>query len=234
MLKFKYACFISYRNSKAEAGENTVFAEQLYEAIRDRVDNLLYEDLDDPENHQVFLDKKVMGSGEFINNVLGQALCQSICWLVIFTRGYLRGSLWCASELEAMFKLEQQRFQTLQLTNPVNSFIIPILFRGDKSDLPDALQNLTFETKLARFSLAHNRNTTITNDAELEPEIAKLIDEIVLREKMVRDCEVLGESLCDDCHNFTVVNVLHQDGLQKIQNFVQDLKKRNPPPMAHS
>ena len=234
MPKFKYACFISYRNSKAEAGENTVFAEQLYEAIRDRVDSVLYNDLEDPDNHLVFLDKKVMGSGEFITTVLGQAICKSICWVVIFTRGYLRGSLWCASELESMLKLEQQRLNALRMANPLKSFIIPILFRGDKSDLPEVLQNITFETKLARFSLAFNRTTPITNDAEMEPEIAKLIDEIVHREKMILDCTPLDEAICQDCDNFVLVNVMEQDGRQKIQDFVHDLKRRTPPPMAHS
>ncbi|MCK6691572.1 MAG: toll/interleukin-1 receptor domain-containing protein [Thermoanaerobaculia bacterium] len=231
---FKYACFISYRNSKAETGENTVFAEQLYDAIRDRVDNVLYNDLEDPANHLVFLDKKVMGHGEFINTILGQAICKSICWVVIFTRGYLRGSLWCASELESMLKLEQTRFNTLQIANPVKSFIIPILFRGDKADLPEALQNITFETKLAKFSLAYNRSTPLTNDAELEPEIAKLIDEIVHREKIILDQSPLEAGLCKDCDTFALVNVTEQAGYKKIQEFVQELKKKDPPPMAHS
>lgn len=229
MTKFEYACFISYRNSRHIEGLLSEFSRQLCDALERTLDTYLYDDISrDDHPDMVFLDENVIKTGDFISPLMGKALCKSICWLVIFTRNYLGGSLWCASELQGMFHLEEKRFQSLGLANPDFSFIVPILFKGDENDMPDEIKRRAFEKDFKRFTLAVK---DITQHPEFVEAVELLADKIAKVQRAVLDCNV---NICGDCHNFILHDVNQVASKQEVALFVQQIKKQAAPQQPFS
>lgn len=224
MTKFEYACFISYRNSRDPEGLLSAFSRQLCDALERTLDTYLYEDISrDEYRGMVFLDENVITTGDFIAPVMGKALCKSVCWLVVFTRNYLGGSMWCASELCGMFHLEEKRFISLGVNNPDFSFIIPILFKGEVSDMPDEIKRRAFEKDFKRFTLAVK---DITQHPEFVESVELLADKIAKIQRTVLDCNV---NICSDCHQFTLHDVNNLAGIEEVTKFVERVKKQTAP-----
>jgi len=121
-MPFKYSCFISYRHGQRKLVERII--NDLYEALSSELEAYFEED--------VYLDRERLNGGAYFEKQLAQALCESVCLIVVFTPRYLHPAHpYCARELCAMRQLENKRFNALQIgADKSNSLIIPIVFRG--------------------------------------------------------------------------------------------------------
>jgi hypothetical protein len=122
-MPFKYSCFISYRHGQRKLAERII--NDLSEALSNELELLL--------DKEVYLDRERLKGGEFYNEALATALCESACMIVVFTPTYFdKEHTFCAREYKAMEKLEEVRFKTLGVrTNRTPGLIIPIIFRGE-------------------------------------------------------------------------------------------------------
>jgi len=123
-MPFKYACFISYCHGKEVLVKT--FIEELKKALKSHIDPYLDED--------VCVDEGRLRGGDFYNERIAEAICQSICMIVVYTPKYERHS-YCIREYAAMELLEERRLRLVEPVGPKRGLIIPIIFRGEE-DLP--------------------------------------------------------------------------------------------------
>ena len=228
MTHFGYACFVSYRNSREEDGLISAFARELANALEKYLDAYLYEDISRIENqHMVFLDEKIIETGDFLPTELGQGLCKSICWIAVFTRNYLGGSLWCASELHGMIALQENRETLLNLKKPEHRFILPILLRGQSSDLPEVFGNHIFTDKFKKFNLA---SKNIYEHEGFIPHIEDLAALIAEKQKLI--LEKCRENTVDLLHvlkDFVLKDINNPIEKAEIAAFIDSIKSPKAP-----
>jgi len=130
-MSFKYSCFISYRHSQKAAAE--VLIDNLYKLLAGEISLWL--------NEEVFLDRDRLRGGDFYNEALSRALCQSVCMIVLYTPIYFDTDFtYCAREYLAMEALEKQRLSLLgNLSVQEHGLIIPVVCRG-RDLLPDIIK----------------------------------------------------------------------------------------------
>jgi hypothetical protein len=122
-MPFTYSCFISYRRNP----DGNKFAEYFHTALANQLAH--YTPL------SVFRDETDLekGGGRYPNQ-LSQALCESVCMVMIYTPVYFnKQKTYCAREYKSMEKLEAERVKILR--RPVNktlSLIIPVIYRGSE------------------------------------------------------------------------------------------------------
>lgn len=228
MTNFEYAVFISYRNSRfKENGLLSYFARQLNEALERIIDAYLYEDIGrENNNFMVFLDEKIIQGGDWIVREVSEGLCKSVCWVLVFTRNYLGGSLFCASELKGMIELQNHRKR--QMNNALGeSLIIPVLIRGDWGDMPNALKGIAMKSDFRRFTLAVKN---LAEQPEFTEQLEFLADWIAQRQQTqcIKSSE-LGVDLCGNYATFRIEDVYTETGRQNVENFIKDLKKPDFP-----
>jgi hypothetical protein len=228
MSKFEYACFVSYRNSRQIDGLISTFARELRNALEKYLDAYLYEDISKIENpDMVFLDENIIETGDFLPKELGQGLSKSICWICIFTRSYLGGSLWCASELHGMVHLQGKREELLQFTKDEHRFILPILLRGDSSDLPNILSNHIFTDKFKKFTLA---SKNIYENEGFVDHIDAMAALIAQKQKiLIEKCAENKIDLLDIHKDFVLKDVYKPNEKAEIETFVNSLKSPKAP-----
>jgi len=220
MNKFEYTCFISYRNGFNVQDHLNTFTKKIAEIISGTIQGFLVEsDARDTKGRIVFLDQDVFGNNDFRIEALSKGLCKSICWIVMFTRDYTGGSLWCASELEGMTRLEKERLEKIKLEgNPDMGFVVPVLLAGDISDMPDFLQK-------QKKHIIDLRRLFLRKKFEDENEFTDLLTELL--DKIGRVQTVVLEknvNLCEDCVTFRLVDVSSPKGKEQIVDFVKTLK----------
>ncbi len=144
-MPIKYSCFISYRHTETEEAQR--FTEDLYNALSGQLEPLL--------SQKVFLDDKRLQGGQFLKKAISGALCQSACMVMIFTPQYFdKEHTYCAREYKGMLELEQKRLQLLgEDDTGENGFIIPIIFRGQKS-LPPEIKDERLYHNFSRFNMS--------------------------------------------------------------------------------
>ncbi len=155
-MPFKYSCFISYRHGQKDLVER--FVRDLHKALENEIKPLT--DLD------VFIDWGRLEGGDFFNEHLTRALCESVCLIVVFTPTYFSDTYsYCAREYKGMEILEAQRLELLGASaDKEHGLIIPIVLRGEEnmpSEVRDRRQYHDF-TKFALWqrSLAKNKQYT--------------------------------------------------------------------------
>lgn len=225
MVPLEYACFISYRNSREVKGRLNDFAATLKTEIANAVDAYLPDSsIQDAEGRIAFLDQDVFNNFAFDSARLGQGLCTSIVWIVLYTRNYLGGSLWCASELEGMMRLEKERLACIgQSANPDFGFIAPIRLTGDEAEMPPALRK--YKRHLLDFSSFFLRKN-FTEDNDFRDKLRVLLDNIGRVQQVVLD---RNADICAGCNSFVLVDVTEDEGKAIIETFVENLKAKQPP-----
>ena len=130
-MSFKYSCFISYRHGQRATAE--VLVDNLYKVLAGEISLWLNED--------VFLDRDRLRGGDFYNEALSRALCQSVCMIVLFTPIYFDTEFtYCAREYLAMEQLERYRLSLLgNLSVQEHGLILPVVCRG-RELLPDFIR----------------------------------------------------------------------------------------------
>jgi TIR domain len=183
---FKYACFVSYCHGQHDLVK--AFIEQLKAALKSELDALLDEEL--------YIDEERLQPSFRYNEALAQAICQSVCMIVVYSPRYERHE-YCMREYEAMVKLEEGRRKLLGPAGRGRGFIIPVILRGG-DDVPPRIREHLHYADFSRFTLATPR---IASNPEYAEEIRKIAQVIYTNYRAFRD---VGASPCDDCANFSL------------------------------
>src|SRR5262245_13808013 len=104
-MAINYACFISYRHGQS----------QLSERIISDLATALSNELSLYTSKKVYVDRERLKGGDFYNEHLARALCESACMIMVFTPTYFdEQSTFCAREFKAMEFLEAKRSQLIE------------------------------------------------------------------------------------------------------------------------
>src|SRR5215510_8791933 len=90
-MPFKYSCFISYCHGKEDLVRT--FIEELKKALKRHLDAYLDEG--------VYIDEERLRGGDLYNEKLAEAICQSVCMIVVYMPKYERHP-YCLREYAAM------------------------------------------------------------------------------------------------------------------------------------
>ena len=182
-MPLQYSCFISYRHSQDDI-------------VQDLVTSLGTE-LGRWLDMEVYVDKGRLKGGDFFNNELAKALCESVCLIVVYTPTYFsKHHSYCAREYRAMEQLEEQRLHTLGLPqNKQHGLIIPIVYRSDKK-LPESIKNERQYYLFEAFQISGRDNLENPEYAEKIKEIAEYIEE------RCEELRVVEEEVCASCDTF--------------------------------
>lgn len=203
-MPFQYACFVSYRHL-----EHNPLAERFI----DDLSTALQSELGVWMEEQLFVDSARMRGGTFFNPALADALCRSVCMLVVYTPTYFSlNHVYCAREYRAMEKLEAMRLARLQAQRQCEGLIIPVILRGAEY-LPPAIRDRRQYYSFERFSL---RSRKIARDAQFEQYVREIAKSIHTRKIVLAP---LADEFTCDCHNFAFPTE------EEVRPWVADIEK---------
>src|SRR5688500_15915285 len=103
-MRFQNSCFISYRHLDSELQVRVV--QDLHKGLKD--------ELAFHTPCPVYLDDKRLQAGYRFNEALADALCRSVCMIVVFSPTYFsEENTYCAREWLGMLRLQQRRTRLL-------------------------------------------------------------------------------------------------------------------------
>lgn len=184
-MPFKYSCFISYCHGQYDLVKE--FIRQITEALQGSIDSYL--------DQEVYIDER-LGPGYHYNEELAQAICQSICMIVIYTPKYESHS-YCKREYIAMERIEKKRLELLADRSNNMGMIIPIIFRGEETDIPPRIKDRIHFYDFRDFTLATQeikRNSKYAGEIERIAEIIHRFSKL-FRERGIDPCECDSFSL---------------------------------------
>lgn len=165
-MAIKYSCFISHRHGQERLAERIVT--ELYDGLAAELDVLLEEG--------VYLDRERLKGGDYLDEVLASAICQSACMVVVYTPRYFsKDHPYCTREFMAMKTLEEER---LNLLGPQEGgrrgLIINVIFRGQEDDLPPQIKGIK-AYNFSEFQMSSRKMSSNSKFAGLIREIAEQI-----------------------------------------------------------
>jgi len=180
---FKHACFVSYVHGQHDLVNS--FITQLTTALSNELEAWLDE--------QIYIDRDRLEPGDKHETRLAQAICESICLLVVYSPRYERHE-YCMREFAAMQRVEARRLALLGPAAQGRGFIIPILLRGGDRVPKEIREHIHF-VDFSRFTLA--TPDIARNPDYIEPvaRIAKVIFEHAeaFRERALDPCAACTE-----------------------------------------
>jgi hypothetical protein len=185
-MPFKYSCFISYCHGQHELMQQ--FIKELTDALKNYIEPYLGE--------PVFIDEERLKPGYLFNPALAEALCQSVCMIVVYSPTY-EDRPYCLREYAAMEELQERRFRMMGRTIGERGMIIPIVFRGEEF-IPPKLKGHIHYADFSRFTLAE---TGIKNSP---PYINKIEDIARHIRRLYDDLNGLAADPCEDCGSFVI------------------------------
>lgn len=189
IMTFKHACFISYPHSKSERPtEMEQFVHELKELLENQFAPFLDED--------VVIDKELLAGGDRFNETLPQAICKSLCMVVVYAPIYEKRTF-CLQEYRAMEDLEIKRLKLAEKSKPGEcGMIIPIIYRGAKDDLPADIKNNIHYLDFSEYTLASPK---IGKNREYVAHIRRLAEKIHKLHRLFENLEP-----CKDCDEFAL------------------------------
>lgn len=216
-MPFKYSCFVSYPGTKRQ--EMRDFIDAIKRELEYKIDPFLDE--------EVFIDQERLKGGDFYNEVLAQALCHSLCMIMVFTPKYFnKNHLFCVREYKAMERIEQVRFTQLNLQRQSKfGLIIPIIYRGPRY-FP---QEIKSKRHYYDFSAPNLTGASIGQNEKCVTALNEIAERIY---EIYQICHNNGDDLFAGCNQFrlpTENEVKHwqkqvQAGPMPFPDFVEDLK----------
>jgi hypothetical protein len=151
--------------------------EQLTQALIDYLGPLVDLEL-------VFMDKPRLNPGYNNNEALAEAICESVCMIVVFSPLYEERS-YCLREFLAMECIEEKRKQMLgEKYDRKRRMIIQFVVRGKAEDLPPKIKDIQYKD-YSEILLA-----TFTRDEEFDKTINTIADDI---HEYYKDLKALNE-----------------------------------------
>jgi hypothetical protein len=185
---FKHTCFISYCHGQYDLVKS--FIEQLSRAFRIYLERHM--DIDD---NSMYIDEERLKPGYKYNEALAQAICESLCMIVVYSPRYEHHP-YCLREFTAMERIEEKRKALLGPKGNGKGFIIPIILGGE-GDLPPKIKNSIHYYNFSKFTLA---STEIRRNKDFIPDIERIC--LVIHE-LCRALAPLHQTLEDiDCTSF--------------------------------
>jgi hypothetical protein len=167
-MPFDYSCFISYRHPQHDDDLTKTFIKDLKKALKTYISPWMDQD--------IYIDEDRLKPGYHFNEALSDAICRSVCLILIYTPRYFRkDSTYCTREYWAMKKLEQERRKMLPRAEM--GFIIPIVFRGPKL-IPAELKNEIHYCDFSKYTLAQTEISKNPEYIEKIDNIAEYIHEL--------------------------------------------------------
>lgn len=204
-----YSCFISYCHGQNELTK--AFVEELKKALKSCIEPYMKE--------EVYIDEERLIAGYNYNEELAQAICSSICMIVIYCPRYEKQS-YCLREFEGMKIIEERRRALLGSKFPKSrGMIIPIVFRGKTEDLPPAIKSCKHYYDFSRFSLASIKINEYNDYIDNIDNIAQLIFE---------HCKMMQESGIDLCAHCETFQLPSEKEIQGWRNNVQKISVAFP------
>jgi len=195
---YKYSCFISYRHGQGDLIKD--FVEELMKALENRL-GLKGMAL------KVFLDKERLNPSYSVTPGLAEAICQSVCMIVVYNNGYFdKGSPFCAKEFCAMAELEKKRLRDKKVPTKYG-LIIPVLVRK-----PDRLPAEIFDRNPCDFSEIYTNPQKHHEVLVLKNELKQSALEIAYPKEIEKICEIIMDTYqlltyidndpCSECGDF--------------------------------
>ena len=187
-MAIEYSCFISYRHGQFEATRS--FIDEFYLALCGELELLL--------DQQVYMDRERLKGGNFYNEALAEALCQSACMIMIFTPRYFsKEHSYCAREYQAMVSLEKERLELLGLSHGrKEGLIIPVVLRA-ANRLPEEIKDQRLYHDFSRFVLSDRR---MSRNPKYTPQIKEIAGYVAERCESLR---AVSDQLTTDCQEFS-------------------------------
>ena len=192
-MSFQYSCFISY----PALDDNPImerFINELHGALKNNLAFFM--------PHNVFLAPINTKYGTLFNVQLGEAICRSVCWIVVYSPIYDQRR-YCLQEYAAMEQVEEKRREVLKDKAPgvlediqALGMIIPIFLRGRRGALPPRIQDHLHFCDFSRYSLAHPQ--ILTNE-RYDNDIRSIAEYI---HDLFNKLAPWQEVLCGDCSKY--------------------------------
>jgi hypothetical protein len=179
-MPFEHACFVSYRHHP-QSKPYGQFIEIFCAEVSGELDMLLAEKL--------YIDSERLHGGEFFKPKIAEALCKSICMIVVFTPTYFHPkSTFCAREYFAMEQLERKRLARLEKQRGVG-LILPVVLRGVE-ELPEGIRERHYYDcqDISGRHLTKRLSNTAQQIAKVIYERAKLLAPIA--DELTCDCNL--------------------------------------------
>ena len=183
MPQFQYSCFISYSHGEEELVKG--FVAQFKAALKGELETLI--------DRKAFIDEDIP-VGAIWEPKLAQALCHSVCMVLIYTPIYGQKDF-CRREFEAMQQVEAWRQSLLPGAEPLG-LIIPVVMRGFQR-LPPPLgprQAVDF----SKFTLA---DVQINHHPCFAEQVRKVAERIEAHFLQLQDLE---DKACEHCQGFAL------------------------------
>ena len=188
-MSIEYACFVSYAHSKAR--KTKAFIEQLAEAVSECLDGRL--DLD------VYVDKERLTVGVPYNEKLAEAMCQSVCMIVVLSPIYAQRE-YCQREFAGINEINKFRKKKLEEKGVSSNFFIPLVYAGRDEEIPPEIKENVQYRDVRKFKLGGRR---MIYDKNFEPLCSEIADQICERYDELRELIATGEKQMD-CKNFSL------------------------------
>lgn len=181
-----HPCFISYCHGQHELTKTFIL--QLKEALDSSLEPLGV--------GEAYFDQERLKPSFDFNEALAQAVCQSVCMIVVYSPKYVMQP-YCLREFEGMKLVEQKRKALLGSAWPQErGMIIPIIFRGEVDKLPEDIRACRQYVDFSRFILA---DTRINKNRKYAREIEKIAEVIAESSSLLGR---VNKNLCAICDNF--------------------------------
>lgn len=191
-MSIKYACFISYPHYNGEIMK--IFIKQIKKELENALGFFINEEI-----YQDIYHLKHDTSDEDLPKKLGQAICESVSWIIIFSPIY-EERIWCLREFMAMEQIENKRKQLLgKKYDRTRRMIFPIILRGNLDELPVKIKGIHFYD-FNKFSLSQ---LTIPKD---DKKIIKSIaEDISTHYRYLKDLN--DYKINDECNKFILPSI---------------------------
>jgi hypothetical protein len=191
-MAFRYACFLSYRHSDSELGRRAV--NDFEQALKNELGLLL----NIPDLQPIYRDERNQ-PGYLYNEVIAEALCQSVCMAMIYWPQYFSyESRYCTREYRAMVALEEKRLALLPNAEHKLGLIIPIMIRGRKEDLPSELRD---KRQFAEFSALSLSDKPMSRHKKFQPQVRAIAEYI---DDRCRAFNAVANDPCSGCGGFAL------------------------------
>ncbi|MEK6304633.1 MAG: toll/interleukin-1 receptor domain-containing protein [Acidobacteriota bacterium] len=194
-MSFQYSCFISYPALDANPIMET-FINELHGALKGHLAFLM--------PHNVFLAPVNTKYGTRFTLQLGEAICRSVCWIVVYSPIYDQHP-YCLQEYAAMEQVEGMRREVLRTVAPhvltkirTLGMIIPIFFRGRRAELPPRIRDHMHFCDFSRYSLA---DPQILTNPSYDDDIRRIAEYIY---EFYNHLDPWQQDLCGDCNSYEV------------------------------
>ena len=189
-MPLKYGCFISYRHNDDPLSQRII--DDLYEALKGELK---------ARGVEVFLDRTRLKGGDFFNQQLARALCESACMILVFLPGYFdKENTYCAREYRAMVLLEAERIARLPENNGIG-FIMTVVFRSQEVLPQEIFGKREVYLEFEQFLLS---DSAINKNPKYAPLVKRIADNIFNKYMLLR---TLGDEVCESCDEFCFPDV---------------------------